>query len=108
MKRFFLSVVCGQWCAVFSWNLSLSHITDEYNCRFVCFTFVLALDFSETILLFCCLCSVVCSCNFFFFFFWVAGLYGINQLLDCSVKESSQGIQFFKCMICAYLCLVSG
>lgn len=44
----------------------------------------------------------------FFFFFWVAGLYGINQLLDCSVKESSQGIQFFKCMICAYLCLVSG
>lgn len=75
---------------------------------FVCFTFVLALDFSEMILLFCCLCSVVCSCNFFFFFFWVAGLYGINQLLDCSVKESSQGIQFFKCMICAYLCLVSG
>lgn len=93
VKRFFLSVVCGQWCAVFSWNLSLSHITDEYNCRFVCFTFVLALDFSETILLFCHLCSVVCSCNFIFFFFgWLACMESINcstVLLRKVVKESS-------------------
>lgn len=95
MKRFFLSVVCGQWCAVFSWNLSLSHITDEYNCRFVCLFYLCAcsgFQWNDSPFLLFVFSGVLMQFPFFFFFGWLACMESINcstVLLRQVVKESS-------------------